>query len=115
MLKSTQPSTSLTSPSELNFPKFVRNVGLATLAFILCVAGIIILLIATLTTLRKAIATPSPQTPKNFIVISKEATGSACCEPYIMIVKDSQTEQEYIIVEDNNGVSITPRLKKKEE
>jgi len=33
MLKSTQPSTSLTSPSELNFPKFVRNVALATLAF----------------------------------------------------------------------------------
>jgi len=85
------------------------------LVFVLCVVGIILLLIATLTTPRKAAAAPSPQIPKNFIVISKEATGAACCEPYIMIVKDSQTEQEYIIIEDGSGVSITPRLKKKEE
>lgn len=33
MLKSTQPSNSLTSPSELNFSTFVRNVALFTLVF----------------------------------------------------------------------------------
>jgi hypothetical protein len=57
---------------------------------------------------------PTQQMHNSFTVISKEGTGSYCCDPHLIIVKDNQTNQEYIIVEDASGVSVIPRLPKKE-
>ena len=45
MLKSTQPSTSPTSPSELNFSRFVCNVAIVTLLFF--VPSVILLVVIT--------------------------------------------------------------------
>jgi len=45
MLKSTQPSTLPTSPSELNFSRFVRNVAIVTLMFF--VPSVILLVVIT--------------------------------------------------------------------
>jgi len=45
MLKSTQPSTSPTFPSELNFSRFVRNVAIVTLLFF--VPSVILLVVVT--------------------------------------------------------------------
>lgn len=61
----------------------------------------------------KATSQP-PNVPKNFLVVSKEPLHD-CCNPTIYIVKDSQTEQEYILVQDSRGISITPRLYPKKE
>jgi len=82
---------------------------------VVIIFAIIVLIITAVTPSSKRNTPKQPTVPANFTVLSREATGATCCEPFIIIVKDLQTEQEYIIIEDGSAVSITPRLPKKEE
>lgn len=50
------------------------------------------------------------QTSKTFLVLSKECIGNREWEPFIYVIVDKKTQKEYLVVEDNTGVSITPRL-----
>jgi len=84
------------------------------LVVLIFITIIVLAIAAGIPSSKRNIPTPSPM-PKNFTVLSREASESTCCELYLIIVKDNQTGQEYIIIEDGSGVSITPRLKKKEE
>ena len=82
------------------------------LVTVVVILGIIALIIAATTSRTKVPTTPTVN--KNFVVLSRESLHD-CCNPFIYVVKDSQTEIEYILVQDSSGISITPRLPKKEE
>lgn len=58
---------------------------------------------------------PTPSLPKNFVILSSETLGDDFrSDPDILIVKDKETNVEYLVVH-HNGISITPRLYPKKE
>lgn len=81
----------------------------------LAIIGIIFFLVLSFLQSRKTTVPtqPATQSPKNFTIVSREVIGS----PYnnLYIIKDNETQREYLLAEDGNGVSITPRLKKEED
>lgn len=84
---------------------------------VLAIIGIIFFIILSFSQPRKTIEStqPATQSPKSFTIVSKEAIGSPYTHPFLYIVRDNETQREYLLVEDGNGVSITPRLKKEDK